>query len=216
MTDLADYGNASAGASPHNGVIVYVAPPSRTLETMPSSERMYSLMNHETVHVANADVANSRDQRWRAVLRRQAALRTRNTRSRSSTTTSRCRVTTRHAGTSKVRATFMETWMAGASAGPRARSTKWCSARWSATTRISAATSAWYPRALPRISRLSPMPICTEPGSTPTSHTVHSPEAVVEWLKRGEGSEAYYVAPVRPGIRRAARNRVGRVDRVGA
>src|SRR5262247_1885844 len=33
MTDLADYGNASAGASPHNGITVYVAPPSRTLET---------------------------------------------------------------------------------------------------------------------------------------------------------------------------------------
>src|SRR5262245_52042561 len=65
MTDLADYGNASAGASPHNGITVYVAPPSRTLETMPSSERMYSLMNHETVHVANVDVANARDQRWR-------------------------------------------------------------------------------------------------------------------------------------------------------
>src|SRR5688572_6498200 len=47
MTDLGDYGNASAGASPRNGVMLYVAPPSRTLETMPSSERMYSLMNHE-------------------------------------------------------------------------------------------------------------------------------------------------------------------------
>ncbi len=65
MTDLADYGNASAGASPRNGVTLYVAPPSRTLETMPSSERMYSLMNHEAVHVANVDVANSRDLRWR-------------------------------------------------------------------------------------------------------------------------------------------------------
>jgi hypothetical protein len=65
MNDFADYGNASAGSAPHNGIVVYVAPPSRTLETMPSSERMYSLMNHETVHVANGDVANSRDRAWR-------------------------------------------------------------------------------------------------------------------------------------------------------
>src|SRR5262245_59492843 len=65
QTDLGDYGNASAGASPRNGVMLYVSPPSRTLETMPSSERMYSLMNHEAIHVANADVANSRDLAWR-------------------------------------------------------------------------------------------------------------------------------------------------------
>ena len=43
LTDLSDYGNAGAGASPYNGVMVYIAPASRTLETMPSSERMFML-----------------------------------------------------------------------------------------------------------------------------------------------------------------------------
>jgi hypothetical protein len=65
LTDLSDYGNAGAGASPYNGVSVYVAPASRTLETMPSSERVFMIMNHELVHVANMDVANSTDRRWR-------------------------------------------------------------------------------------------------------------------------------------------------------
>ncbi len=65
LTDLSDYGNAGASASPYNGVSVYIAPASRTLETMPSSERIFMIMNHELVHVANMDVANSQDYRWR-------------------------------------------------------------------------------------------------------------------------------------------------------
>ena len=65
LTDLSDYGNAGASASPYNGISVYIAPASRTLETMPSSERIFMIMNHELVHIANMDVANSRDRRWR-------------------------------------------------------------------------------------------------------------------------------------------------------
>ncbi|MDX1480681.1 MAG: hypothetical protein R3315_03340 [Woeseiaceae bacterium] len=65
LTDLADYGNAGAGSSPFNGVSVFIAPASRTLETMPSSERMFMIMNHELVHIANMDVANSGDNAWR-------------------------------------------------------------------------------------------------------------------------------------------------------
>ena len=65
LTDLSDYGNAGAGASPYNSVSVYISPPSSTLETVPSSERVFTIMNHELVHVANMDVANSRDLKWR-------------------------------------------------------------------------------------------------------------------------------------------------------
>ena len=32
LTDLTDYGNAGAGASPYNGIAVYIAPASRTLD----------------------------------------------------------------------------------------------------------------------------------------------------------------------------------------
>ncbi|MBT8097991.1 MAG: hypothetical protein HKP32_08235 [Woeseia sp.] len=65
LTDLSDYGNAGAGASPSNGVSIFIAPASRTLETMPSSERIFMIMNHEMVHVANMDVSNRQDRRWR-------------------------------------------------------------------------------------------------------------------------------------------------------
>lgn len=65
LTDLSDYGNAGAISSPYNGVTVYIAPVNRTLESLPSSERIFMFMNHEMVHVANMDVAGKGDQRWR-------------------------------------------------------------------------------------------------------------------------------------------------------
>ena len=65
LTDLTDYGNAGAIGSPYNGITVYIAPGSRTLETLPSSDRMFMMMNHELVHVANIDVADDQDLRWR-------------------------------------------------------------------------------------------------------------------------------------------------------
>lgn len=65
LTDLRDYGNAGAGASPRNVVSVFIAPASRTLETMPSSERIFMIMSHEFVHIANMDAANASDFRWR-------------------------------------------------------------------------------------------------------------------------------------------------------
>jgi hypothetical protein len=42
-----------------------VGPPTRTFEIFPVSERMYSLMNHELVHVVQADMASEEDRRWR-------------------------------------------------------------------------------------------------------------------------------------------------------
>ena len=58
LSDYADFGNARAVPAPHNSVIFDVAPVSRAFETYPASERMYSFMNHEMVHIANDDVSN--------------------------------------------------------------------------------------------------------------------------------------------------------------
>ncbi|MBT8132598.1 MAG: hypothetical protein KJO35_10045, partial [Gammaproteobacteria bacterium] len=65
LTDFADYANAGAAGAPYNGVSLYAAPVSRTHETMQSNERFFMIINHELVHVANMDVANSQDNRWR-------------------------------------------------------------------------------------------------------------------------------------------------------
>jgi len=67
LKDFADYGNAGATTMPVNALRIEVSPSSNAFETNPSSERMYSLMNHELVHIANGDIANADDRFWRSV-----------------------------------------------------------------------------------------------------------------------------------------------------
>lgn len=65
LKDFSDYGNAAAGAAPSNSLAFDIAPLSHAFETYPASERMYSLMNHELVHVASMDTWTAQDRRWR-------------------------------------------------------------------------------------------------------------------------------------------------------
>ena len=65
MLDISDYGNGAAFSSPSNGIHLKIAPVSRTFEAFVASERIYSLVNHELVHVALLDVSNKRDRFWR-------------------------------------------------------------------------------------------------------------------------------------------------------
>jgi hypothetical protein len=65
LKDLSDYGNAAAGVAPHSRLVFDIAPQSHAFETYPASERMYSLMNHEMVHMVQGDLSSSEDQRWR-------------------------------------------------------------------------------------------------------------------------------------------------------
>ena len=65
LKDLSDYGNAAAGVAPHSRLVFDIAPQSRAFETYPASERMYSLMNHELVHVATGDLSSAEDRNWR-------------------------------------------------------------------------------------------------------------------------------------------------------
>ncbi len=65
LVDFADYGNASATAVPGNIVMVQVAPIIPSFETFAPAERMYTLMNHEMVHVVTTDQAAPPDNRNR-------------------------------------------------------------------------------------------------------------------------------------------------------
>lgn len=67
LKDFSDYGNAGATPMPFNTLRVEVAPSSNAFETNPSSERMYSLMNHELVHIATTDLASADDRFWRGL-----------------------------------------------------------------------------------------------------------------------------------------------------
>ena len=67
LRDLADNGNARVSPTPRNLYRLDVAPMASPLETAPSPERMYSTMNHELVHLGTIDIADSRDRLWRRV-----------------------------------------------------------------------------------------------------------------------------------------------------
>lgn len=67
LKDFSDYGNASATAVPINSLSFDIAPLSLAFETYPASERMFSLMNHELVHVATTDMFTGGDRLWRVI-----------------------------------------------------------------------------------------------------------------------------------------------------
>lgn len=66
LNDFGDYGNAAAGASPRNSLLVGVAPTSLVYETYPANERINTLMNHELVHVAALDRPAPSDRAFRS------------------------------------------------------------------------------------------------------------------------------------------------------
>jgi hypothetical protein len=69
LQDFSDYGNGSATPVPRNTMFVDVGPPSMAFETNPAAERMFSVMNHELVHMAMGDKASAEDRFWRGLFR---------------------------------------------------------------------------------------------------------------------------------------------------
>lgn len=68
IKDFSDYGNAAARSSPNNAVLLDVAPLSQRMETFTPGERFFTLINHELAHVATLDAWNSKDAFWRRML----------------------------------------------------------------------------------------------------------------------------------------------------
>ena len=65
LLDLSDSGNAGASSVPANLVSVQIAPLGFLFETLAANERMNTIMNHELVHVATMDQAAGRDRMFR-------------------------------------------------------------------------------------------------------------------------------------------------------
>ena len=193
LTDLSDYGNAGASASPSNGVSVFIAPDSLTLETSPGSERMFMLANHELVHVATMDGWNKRDARWRAFFGGKP----RPTDEHPETilynylTVPRLSVPRWYLEGSAV---FMETWMSGGYG------------------RAQGAYDEMVFRAMVRDDAHFYSPLGLESEGTASDFQTmsnaylygtrfiswlalqYSPQQVVQWLQREQGSKAYYSA----------------------
>lgn len=66
LNDFSDEGNAGASSVPRNFLALEVSPISTAYETVSPNERFNWLMNHELVHIATVDGANRADRRARA------------------------------------------------------------------------------------------------------------------------------------------------------
>ena len=112
LKDLSDFGDVAAIVAPRSLLIFDVAPLSRAFETFPTSERMYTLMNHEMVHIATGDGATEQDRRWRRLFRGKVAASPENPESLLYTYLTVPRFTSPR-WYSEGAAVFLETWMAG-------------------------------------------------------------------------------------------------------
>ncbi len=65
VVDLQDKGNAGASTVPNDLVTVYIAPIAFIYETIATNERLNTLLNHEFVHIATMDEPNGRDRIFR-------------------------------------------------------------------------------------------------------------------------------------------------------
>src|SRR5262245_34947784 len=69
LLDLSDKGNAGASTVPNDLVTVQIAPIAYIFETIATNERMNTLMNHELVHIATMDQSAARDRLFRRLFR---------------------------------------------------------------------------------------------------------------------------------------------------
>ena len=191
LNDYADYGNARTFPAPHNTLVFDVGPVSRAFESYPGSERMYSYMNHETVHAATTDAANEQDNRWRRFFLGKIVPRSQNpeTLLYSYLTTPRF---TEPRWLMEGEAVFMETWMDGGVGRAQGGYDEM-------VFRAMVRDDAHFYDPLGLVSR--GVQIDFQIGAnaylwgtrfmTWLAFT-YSPEKVLEWLRRDEGSKRYY------------------------
>jgi hypothetical protein len=191
LRDFSDYGNASAIAAPVNSLTFDIAPLSLAFETFPASERMYSLMNHELVHVATTDMSTGSDRFWRTVFGGKVVPQARNPESVLYSYLTAPRFSTPR-WYLEGSATFMETWMGGG------------------LGRAQGGYDEMVFRAMVRDDAHFFDPLGLVSMGTRIDFQVgvnnylygtrfftwlawaHGPERVVAWLRRDEGSRAYY------------------------
>ena len=191
LKDFSDYASASAGSTPHNRLIFDVSPMSHAFETYPASERMYSFMNHELVHVATNDVSNAEDQRWRRIFRGKVFPQSQYPESLLYSFLTVPRYTAPRWYLEGA-AVFMETWMDGGIGRAQGGYDEM-------VFRAMVRDDAHFYSALGLVSR--GVQVDFQIGANAYLYGtrfvtwlayVHSPEKVVAWLKRGEASERYY------------------------
>jgi len=193
IKDFGDYGNAGARASPNNTVLLDVAPLGISMETFTPGERFFTMSTHEVAHVATMDVWNRRDAFWRNFLSGKPMPIQEHPESilYNYLSTPRNNAPRWYLEGSAV---FFETWMAGG------------------LGRAQGAYDEMVFRAKVRDGDTIYSPLGLESEGVAIDFQIgvndylygtrfmsylaltYGPERVLDWLKRGEGSKAFYAA----------------------
>ncbi|HVZ69409.1 MAG TPA: hypothetical protein VG891_08085 [Rhizomicrobium sp.] len=191
LRDLSDSGQAVVRATPNNALFIDVAPISVSFETFSPGERFYTLMNHELVHIATMDVYNDEDAWWRSFFHGKPLPATDHPETilYNYLATPRANVPRWYLEGSAV---FMETWMGGG------------------LGRAQGGYDEMVFRAMVRDDAQFYDPLGLQSEGNTVDFQVgandylygtrffsylaltYSPEKVIEWLKRGNGSDRYY------------------------
>jgi hypothetical protein len=191
LKDLSDFGNASAGVAPNNRLVFDVGPQSRAFETFPASERMFSLMNHELVHIAQGDLSSAEDRRWRSLMLGKVMPRSQNPESLLYNYLTVPRFTAPR-WYIEGGAVFMETWMGGGVGRAQGGYDEM-------VFRAMVRDAAPFPDPLELVSKS--VRVDFQIGANAYLYGTrfltylayqHSPEKVVAWIRRDEGSARYY------------------------
>ena len=191
LMDFSDYGSGAAVVAPRNRLFANIAPISHAFETYPASERMYSLMNHELVHVATGDIASEEELRWRRIFLGKVYPQAAHPESLLYSYLTVPRFTTPR-WYLEGSAVFMETWMAGGLGRAQGGYDEM-------VFRAMVRDNAHFYDPLGLVSR--GVRVDFQIGANAYLYGtrfftylayVYSPEKVIAWLKRDEGSERYY------------------------
>jgi hypothetical protein len=196
LADLSDSGNAGAGVVPRNTLTVQIAPLDFTYETMLANERMNTIMNHELVHIVANEKPAGPDRFFRTAFRGKV-----NPVSEQPETILYFYLTTPRAAAPRWYhegiAVFVDTWMAGG------------------LGRAQGAYDEMVFRSMVRDgSRFyDPLGLASEGTKVDFQLETNSylygtrfvswlayqytPESVIRWVSRSEGSRAYYASQFR-------------------
>ena len=191
LQDFADYGNAHTYSAPHDMLVFDVAPLYHTFETFPASERMYQLMNHELVHVVQGDMETEEDKRWRRFFLGKVDVSSRDPESMFYSYLTQPRMTAPR-WYAEGGAVFLETWMGGGLGRAQGGYDEM-------VFRAMVRDDAHFYDPLGLASRGARVDFQTGANAylygtrfyTWLAY-VYSPEKVLAWLRRDEGSEPYY------------------------
>lgn len=67
LSDMGDAGNAAAGTNPRNAVMLTISPMLLAYETYPADDRVWTLANHELVHIVSLDQPEGSDNFFRTL-----------------------------------------------------------------------------------------------------------------------------------------------------